>query len=308
MDCKIYRKFNSDLKEFTDLELENHFNSYSKNENRIYNMKTLHFKLSNKNNIIEFLKNNREIWETLWKEYEILQKYSLEDREEISLKSKTRVLYIGKEVIECQSNEESILNDILPDECKDLNKLNILNIGAGGRKVHDTLICIDFQRDLKELSHNGHISNSLLCDMDDLIFKDNSVDGIIALHILEHSADPVKTLTEWLRVLKPGGKIGIINPDYKYNWSSSNDSYKYGHKWNSEINITLKLLKTHFDNIEIIKFDTLKYKLSYNIVLQKKGKFVKNTFKPSLSGYEIDKGQHKDIPYYYSNNKIYFFN
>jgi len=173
-------------------------------------------------------------------------------------------------VIECQTNEESILNDILPDECKDLNKLNILNIGAGGRKINDTLICIDFQRDLKELSHNGHISNSLLSDMDDLIFKDNSVDGIIALHILEHSADPVKTLTEWLRVLKPGGKIGIINPDYKYNWSSSNDSYKYGHKWNSEINITLKLLKTHFDNIEIIKFDTLKYKLSYNIVLQKK--------------------------------------
>ena len=130
MDCKIYRKYNSDLKNFTDLELENHFNVYGKNENRIYNLETLHFKLSNKNNIIEFLKNNREIWETLWKEYEILQKYSLEDREEISLKSKTRVLYIGKEVIECQSNEESILNDILPDECKDLNKLNILNIGA----------------------------------------------------------------------------------------------------------------------------------------------------------------------------------
>jgi len=56
-------------------------------ENRIYNMETLHFKLLNKNNIIEFLKNNGEMWETLWKEYKILQKYRLEDREEISLKS-----------------------------------------------------------------------------------------------------------------------------------------------------------------------------------------------------------------------------
>lgn len=41
MDCKIYRKYNSDLKNYTDLELENHFNVYGKNENRIYNYDTL---------------------------------------------------------------------------------------------------------------------------------------------------------------------------------------------------------------------------------------------------------------------------
>lgn len=305
MDCNIYRKFNIDLESYTDLELVKHFNYYGKNENRIYNSERLYSILSNKNNIIEFLKNNGKCWETLWKEYEILQKYSMKDREEISLKSKTRVLYWGEEVLECKSNEETILNDILPDEYKDINELNILNIGAGGRRINNTLINIDFQRNLKELDVNGHISNSLLCDMDNLIFKDNTVDGIIALHILEHSEYPVKTLTEWLRVLKPGGKIGIINPDYKYCWSASTDFYKYGHKWNSEINITLNLLKIHFNNIDIIKFNTLKYKASYNIVLQKKGKFVKNSFKTTLSGYEIDKGEHRDIPYYYTDTKIY---
>ena len=41
MDCKIYRDFNSDLKDLTNLELENHFNVYGKNENRIYNLETL---------------------------------------------------------------------------------------------------------------------------------------------------------------------------------------------------------------------------------------------------------------------------
>ena len=41
MDCKIYRKFNSDLKNFTDLELIEHFNNYGKNENRINNLETL---------------------------------------------------------------------------------------------------------------------------------------------------------------------------------------------------------------------------------------------------------------------------
>ena len=41
MDCTIYRKFNNDLKDHTDLQLIDHFNSSGKNENRIYNLETL---------------------------------------------------------------------------------------------------------------------------------------------------------------------------------------------------------------------------------------------------------------------------
>ena len=306
MDCKIYRKFNIDLESFTDSQLIEHFNCYGKNENRIYNIESLNNYFSDKNNAIQFLNTYPNLWETLWKEYEILQKYSTVDREEISLESKTRLFYYGKEVLEYKAYEENILNDILPDDCKDLNILNILNIGAGERQVHHSLINIDFQRNLQELSDNINTTNSLLCDMDNLIFKGNSVDGIIALNVWVHSEDPVKTFTEWLRVLKPGGKIGIINPDYRYTWSASNDNQTYGHKWNTDMSITIKLLKKHFNNIEIIKFNTLKYKISYDIVIQKKGKFIKNnlTNKKTLSGYEIDKGINKDISYYYHNNNI----
>lgn len=45
---------------------------------------------------------------------------------------------------------------------------------------------------------------------------DDSVDEIRASHILEHFSFPDvdKVLTEWLRVLKPGGQIKIAVPDY----------------------------------------------------------------------------------------------
>lgn len=47
---------------------------------------------------------------------------------------------------------------------------------------------------------------------DDLPFKDNQVDFVISSHAIEHFYDPVKTIKEWLRVVKPGGYVYIIAP------------------------------------------------------------------------------------------------
>lgn len=47
---------------------------------------------------------------------------------------------------------------------------------------------------------------------DDLPFKENTVDFVISSHVIEHFYDPVKTIKEWLRVVKPGGYIYIIAP------------------------------------------------------------------------------------------------
>jgi len=55
-----------------------------------------------------------------------------------------------------------------------------------------------------------------LLDVRDLkTIKTNSVEEIIASHILEHIPpnDTFRTLREWYRVLKPGGRILIIVPD-----------------------------------------------------------------------------------------------
>ena len=45
---------------------------------------------------------------------------------------------------------------------------------------------------------------------------DNSYDFILSSHSLEHTANPIKALKEWVRILKPDGKIVIILPDKRH--------------------------------------------------------------------------------------------
>lgn len=55
------------------------------------------------------------------------------------------------------------------------------------------------------------------CDVTDLSrFEDNSVDEILAQHIIEHFSYPEvdRILLEWKRVLKPGGELIIETPDF----------------------------------------------------------------------------------------------
>ena len=42
---------------------------------------------------------------------------------------------------------------------------------------------------------------------------DESLDFVIASHVIEHCEDPVGTIKSWLRVLRPGGKIFLVVPD-----------------------------------------------------------------------------------------------
>lgn len=45
-----------------------------------------------------------------------------------------------------------------------------------------------------------------------LTFEDNSVDRLIATHVLEHILKPVEVLKEWNRVVRPGGVISLVLP------------------------------------------------------------------------------------------------
>ena len=56
----------------------------------------------------------------------------------------------------------------------------------------------------KERLFNNHIS--------ELQFKNDYFDFIWSSHTLEHSDNPIKSLNEFIRVLKPGGNILLILP------------------------------------------------------------------------------------------------
>ncbi len=47
---------------------------------------------------------------------------------------------------------------------------------------------------------------------DNLPFDDNTWDFVINSHVIEHFFDPVKTIQEWIRVIKPGGYLFMIVP------------------------------------------------------------------------------------------------
>lgn len=76
-----------------------------------------------------------------------------------------------------------------------------LNIGAGGTEI-DGFTPID-----RKLGQEAY----------PLAYEDNSVDEIRASHILEHFGhmDVPKVLADWVRVLKPGGRIRIAVPDMR---------------------------------------------------------------------------------------------
>lgn len=61
-------------------------------------------------------------------------------------------------------------------------------------------------------------STDLACRVETLPFADSSVEALLASHIIEHFSyrEIDRVLAEWYRVLRPGGGILIITPNFAY--------------------------------------------------------------------------------------------
>jgi SAM-dependent methyltransferase len=74
----------------------------------------------------------------------------------------------------------------------------------------------------------------LVCaDADALPFADDTFDAVIATNMLEHSADPVRTLGEMHRVVRPGGRVVLLGPawDFPFWFPNSLRSKAAGWRW-----------------------------------------------------------------------------
>lgn len=85
-----------------------------------------------------------------------------------------------------------------------------LNIGAGDTRIEGWIPI-----DRKFGTEAYPLPASVEWEGETISLADNTVDEIRASHILEHFsfADAEKALRDWVRVLKPGGKIRIAVPD-----------------------------------------------------------------------------------------------
>ena len=95
-----------------------------------------------------------------------------------------------------------------------------LNIGSGANSFSSNGIRI-IDADKAKPGESGvggrrftEATTENVADAEALPYTDGSMDFVIASHVIEHMLDPVETLQEWKRVLKPEGKIFFALPDH----------------------------------------------------------------------------------------------
>jgi SAM-dependent methyltransferase len=81
----------------------------------------------------------------------------------------------------------------------------------------------DFSRNTTWTSHSDSFvfhprktpGKTIFSEGSDLrMIADNSYDFVLSCHNLEHFANPVKALKEWQRIVRPGGGLILVLPDY----------------------------------------------------------------------------------------------
>jgi SAM-dependent methyltransferase len=209
---------------------------------------------------------------------DLLSPLTLQQREYFAFKTGTMVLYIGDEVAAVQKAEEDAALSAAPAG-HNLARLIGLNIGCGDRTISPYLLPVDIMREHNLGTGAGEharlMSSAFLALSDDLPFKENSIDYIVALHMLEHVEDPVATVHHWLDVIKPGGGIGIVVPDWRYTWDSRKDDAPHSHKWNPTPDIGRRLYVEHWKGrCDLERIASYPFRLSFDIVLRKHGQFV----------------------------------
>ncbi|MDE2015960.1 MAG: glycosyltransferase [Patescibacteria group bacterium] len=93
----------------------------------------------------------------------------------------------------------------------------ILDIGCGSRKIIPEAIGLDVvprgTTSYSPAQINFKSQADINADFDTLPVGDGAFDIVHARHVLEHAIDPLKTLKEWKRVLKPDGTMVLALPD-----------------------------------------------------------------------------------------------
>ena len=104
----------------------------------------------------------------------------------------------------------------------------ILDVGCG-RNKRPGAIGVD---------RNPRTAADVLCDLDHFPypFRDSSFDELYATHVIEHVADVIRTMEEFHRLVRPGGRIHIVTPHYTdfssfcdptHRWHLNSYSFRY---------------------------------------------------------------------------------
>lgn len=88
------------------------------------------------------------------------------------------------------------------------------------------------------IDRNARTAADVICDLDQFPypFRDSSFDELYATHVIEHVADVIRTMEEFHRLVRPGGRIHITTPHYTdfssfcdptHRWHLNSFSFRY---------------------------------------------------------------------------------
>ena len=131
-----------------------------------------------------------------------------------------------------------------------------LDVGCGDRRADPGLVGVDHHNgDWQDNDGNPrHAISDVQADARKLPYEDGSVDFLVNTHVLEHFADPTEALTEWLRVLRVGGRLAIVVPDWRRTFScegTDQKSSEEGHKKDYTLDELCRVLLA-MPNIELL--------------------------------------------------------
>ena len=88
------------------------------------------------------------------------------------------------------------------------------------------------------IDRNADSRADVLCDLDHIPypFADNAFDQLRAIHVIEHVADVIRSMEEFHRLVRPGGRVRIETPHYTdfssfcdptHRWHLNTFSFRY---------------------------------------------------------------------------------
>lgn len=106
--------------------------------------------------------------------------------------------------------------------------MKILDVGCGINKFPGAI----------GLDSNPRSRADVLADLNHYPypFRDNAFDGVRAIHVIEHVADVIRTMEEFWRLVRPGGRVWIVTPHYTdfssfcdptHRWHLNSYSFRY---------------------------------------------------------------------------------
>jgi SAM-dependent methyltransferase len=94
----------------------------------------------------------------------------------------------------------------------------VLNIGSGNSPCQVGVVNVDMM---------DYENVDIVCDIHYLPFKDNSIDAVMSVAVMEHVREPAVVLKELRRVLKPGGRVFSVIPFMQPFHASPHDYQRY---------------------------------------------------------------------------------